>query len=753
MLAISVAPAAVCGPAGWALGVVACVSAGGQLSGAAGLRGQGLPWSGRLPSLVLGLAWRLRESASPRVGFPLSPGRSFALAFQSRGGASAASGDLRDERTRADAQAANLAVAVEAIQERMERALVGLGGATLLLVAAVGALVLRGGRSPAGRSAGERPPIPAPPGDELSELSQALGRVLQALRTREACLEALQALSVQVACHEAEPLCDRALGAVAERLGAKSGSIYLLAEGGRGLLRRASLASQQGAPSAREEAVADEAVRERASLIRSLAAEPPVPVPAEQVDPQAVLAIPLIAAEEPLGVLVLGGMGGLDAGAVSFAEAAAALLAVGLDAALGRARARELSRQLESQGEALRAQGQELAAGSEQLRRAHEVQRLGEAQNNRLLSLLARELKGLLAPARDGVEALARALPTGEQAPSALESVARQLAQLARLADDLLDLARIIQGQERLLRARHDVGHLLREAAEFCRPIFDRQQLALELRLPPQPCLAQVDPERLRRMATGLLLNAARNTQRGGWVAMSLAERRESGSLVLRVSDTGTGMAPSVMAAPFQPFAQADGAQASDGLGLTLAVVKGLVELHGGRISAASPGPGLGSSFTVELPVAAPEQAAEVPAPAGRRLLIIEDDRQVAESLRDSLELSGHSILLASNGLEGLEVLRHQELDGVLCDIGLPGIDGYEVAKAVRADRRLRDLYLVALTGYSSPEDQRRAIRAGFHAYIAKPPGIEEMQELLSHIPTRRTAEPDEQALAGAERG
>jgi len=229
---------------------------------------------------------------------------------------------------------------------------------------------------------------------------------------------------------------------------------------------------------------------------------------------------------------------------------------------------------------------------------------------------------------------------------------------------------------------------------------------------------------------------------------------------VVRVADTGVGMAPEMLARLFQPFVQADATldRSKGGLGLGLALVKGLVELHSGTISAHSPGLGQGAEFVLRLPLALEEGEADAPArchtpvPGGRRrVLIIEDNIDAAESLREAIEFSEHEVEVAYNGPSGIAKARARNPEVVFCDIGLPGMDGFDVARAFRADNALKGAYLVALSGYAQPEDVLRASEAGFDEHLAKPPSLKRLEQTLAHVPAvqiapeLRESEPDEQ--------
>jgi two-component system CheB/CheR fusion protein len=217
---------------------------------------------------------------------------------------------------------------------------------------------------------------------------------------------------------------------------------------------------------------------------------------------------------------------------------------------------------------------------------------------------------------------------------------------------------------------------------------------------------------------------------------------------VLRVGDTGIGIEPAMIPRLFQPFSQADTTlnRRLGGLGLGLALVKGLVERHGGTIDVASGGKGAGTEFVVRLPLAAAPARIEVApaaAPRPRRILVIEDNLDAAESLQLALELEGHEVFVAHDGPQGIERARQLTPEVVLCDIGLPDMDGYAVAKALRREHGLRDTFLVALTGYALPEDQRRAAEAGFDAHLTKPTTVEGVEKVMNGARPRRPAPGD----------
>ena len=249
------------------------------------------------------------------------------------------------------------------------------------------------------------------------------------------------------------------------------------------------------------------------------------------------------------------------------------------------------------------------------------------------------------------------------------------------------------------------------------------------------------DPTRIAQVIGNLLHNAAKFTQAGGRTRVSVAVDGEQAEL--RVADDGIGMGTSTLRTLFEPFMQADDslARSKGGLGLGLALVKALVELHGGTVAAGSAGPGRGSEFVVRLPLDRDSRAA-TPLPAAsaavrRRVLIVEDNLDAAHSLREILELSGHQVEVSGDAETALRAVAEFRPEVVLCDIGLPHADGYEFARRLRADERLKQVFLVAVTGYASQEDIDRAFAAGFERHLPKPPNPEEVTRLLAELPPR----------------
>jgi CheY-like chemotaxis protein len=311
----------------------------------------------------------------------------------------------------------------------------------------------------------------------------------------------------------------------------------------------------------------------------------------------------------------------------------------------------------------------------------------------------------------------------------------------------LLDVSRITRGKVVLQEEPVELETVVGLAVEASRPLIEDYQHRLTVTLPEHPVLLEVDPARMAQVLSNLLNNAAKYTDEGGAIAL-LAER-EGREVVIRVRDNGTGIAPELLPHIFDMFTQADQtlSRSRGGLGIGLTLVRSLVEMHHGRVTAHSRGPGLGSEFTVRLPVsvevpagppAAEPPAAEPPADAAishlprRRILVVDDNRSNANSLGVLLRALGQDVAMAYDGPAALELVRRRRPDLVLLDIGLPGMDGYEVARRCRQDADLRRIMLVAMTGYGKEEDRRRSQEAGFNAHLVKPVNLEDLQVLLT---------------------
>jgi PAS domain S-box-containing protein len=374
--------------------------------------------------------------------------------------------------------------------------------------------------------------------------------------------------------------------------------------------------------------------------------------------------------------------------------------------------------------------------------RAEQELREADQRKNDFLAVLSHELRNPLTPVRNSLYVLRNAPPGSAQAKQAEDVIDRQTNQLARLVDDLLDITRVSHNKIRLRLARLDLNEVARRALEDHRPLFAERGITVDQTLSTETLVIDGDDARLAQVIGNLLSNAAKFTPRGGTVTLRTVKQAARRRAQLWVIDTGAGLEPTVLRRLFQPFMQAEMTldRSEGGLGLGLALVKTLVELHGGEVCAHSEGLAKGTELVVELPLALATtvegMVAEVTnAPRPRRVLIIEDNVDAADSLRDALGFGGHLVEVAYDGPAGLKNAKEFQPEVVLCDIGLPGMDGYELARAFQSDESLKGVYLVALTGYALPDDLERAAKAGFKRHLAKPPSIEDLEEVLAGAP------------------
>jgi len=377
----------------------------------------------------------------------------------------------------------------------------------------------------------------------------------------------------------------------------------------------------------------------------------------------------------------------------------------------------------------------------EELRRRAEELVGADRRKDQFLAMLAHELRNPLAPIRNAVELMRQVETVDPTFQPAREMVERQVKHLARLVDDLLDVSRINQGSIRLRKEVVSLDTILQRAVEGTRPLIESRGHELSVQLPPQSVRLEADPTRLEQVISNLLNNAAKYTMPGGriWVAAS----REGDEAVIRVRDSGIGVPADVLERVFEPFVQSDGslARSDGGLGVGLTLVRSLVEMHEGRVTASSPGLGQGSEFVIRLPVRVPADAAlPAPEPAAAigtrplRVLVVEDNIDAAESLATLLRLWNHDVHVVHDGRTAIEEARLQQPEVVLLDIGLPGLDGYQVARRLRDELGLDHTLLVAMTGYGQPEDRRRSQEAGIHHHFVKPVEPAVLRSLLSGV-------------------
>jgi PAS domain S-box-containing protein len=365
-----------------------------------------------------------------------------------------------------------------------------------------------------------------------------------------------------------------------------------------------------------------------------------------------------------------------------------------------------------------------------------------DRRKDEFLAMLAHELRQPLAPIRNAVEVLQLAAGDAGTVRSASEILERQVRQMTRLVDDLLDMSRITQGKIELRKDRVELAPILEQAVEAVRDLYQAMKHELTVTLPRQPVHLQADPARLAQVVGNLLSNASKFTDRGGHVW--LAAERDGEEVVIRVRDAGIGIAAEQMPRIFEMFMQVDTSleRSRDGLGIGLTLVKRLVEMHGGTVEARSEGLGRGSEFRVRLPILPEEpktrgrEPDQVPARARRRrVLVVDDNEDGADSLAMLLRLGGHEAHTAHDGLAAVEAAQRLRPDVVLLDIGLPGLNGYEACRRIREQPWGRDLKLVAVTGWGQEEDRHRSREAGFDTHVVKPVDPDVLQTLLASLP------------------
>ncbi|HET9597695.1 MAG TPA: CheR family methyltransferase [Anaeromyxobacteraceae bacterium] len=374
----------------------------------------------------------------------------------------------------------------------------------------------------------------------------------------------------------------------------------------------------------------------------------------------------------------------------------------------------------------------------DELKRLEASLRDAAVKKDAFMALLGHELRNPLAPVGNALDLL-RQRSDPEHVMRAVDVIDRQVKHLTRLVDDLLDISRITRGKIQLRAERMDLAALVRSLLDDHRPLFAAAGIELQAEVPRVPLWMNGDPARLAQMVGNLLQNAKKFTDRGGSVTVAMAVTGDGRRATVRVRDTGIGMEPASIEQMFDAFSQADAtlARSRGGLGLGLALVKALAELHGGSVRGASEGLGRGAEFELTLPLAeAPGQALQEPAgAAGRRILLVDDNVDAVETLAELLRLEGYEVRVATDGAGALAEARRFAPEVVVCDIGLPGeLDGYGVARGVRGDPALAHTGLIAMTGYATEEDQRRSREAGFAVHLSKPARIDAVTRAIDAL-------------------
>jgi signal transduction histidine kinase len=426
----------------------------------------------------------------------------------------------------------------------------------------------------------------------------------------------------------------------------------------------------------------------------------------------------------------------------------------------------ERTRELEQFNATLQRANEQLARANRSLQkevseraRAEDALKEADRRKDEFLAMLAHELRNPLAPILNAVQLMRMDL-SAKQLSWSREVIERQLSYLTRLVDDLLDVSRITRGKISLAREPVEVATLIARALETVAPLIEERGHDLAVQAPAEPLLLYGDPLRLTQALGNVLGNAAKYTNRGGHIRLSVHHAGEA--VEFRVRDDGVGIPAERLPLIFNLFTQLDSRSdyAQSGLGIGLALVRRLMEMHGGTVTAASEGSGRGSEFTIRLPLlraeAVPARAADGAARAelapvvGRRILVADDNPDALASLAEVLKLQGHEVFSAANGTLALECAERYRPDVALLDIGMPLLDGYEVARRIRAQPWGAQVTLLALTGWGQEPDRRRSQSAGFDQHLVKPLDLARLNELLGRLPLRA---PPPATAAAAQRG
>jgi len=365
-----------------------------------------------------------------------------------------------------------------------------------------------------------------------------------------------------------------------------------------------------------------------------------------------------------------------------------------------------------------------------------------DRSKSEFLAILAHELRNPLAPIRNAVQILNRECALAPESQWALSAIERQVRQMARLIDDLVDVARITSNRFELRRERVDLASVLRLAIETSGTLLRAAGQEFTTVLPESPIYLDADPIRLAQAVSNLLNNAAKFTDRGGHIW--LVVERNGSDAEITVRDTGVGISRAMLPHVFEMFTQGEQAHSRTlgGLGIGLTLVKRVVEMHGGTVAADSAGQNMGSTFVIRLPTLVdssqrPQSKAEDPArmsPPSLRILVVDDNRDAADSLAMLLRTSGNDIRTAYDGAEAVQVANDFEPEVVLLDIGLPNMDGHEVAQRIRQEPWARRTCLIAVTGWSDEADRARSRAAGFDHHLVKPLDTSHLAQLLGSV-------------------
>ena len=392
----------------------------------------------------------------------------------------------------------------------------------------------------------------------------------------------------------------------------------------------------------------------------------------------------------------------------------------------------------------LERQRQQIAGQNQELKDYAAALKEADRRKDEFLAILAHELRNPLAPLKNGLRLLGESLDE-ERAATVRSMMDRQLVHLVRLIDDLLDVSRISQGRVELRRSPTDMRDIVGAAIELSKPALDAGQHHFTYLTAAGTLVVDADATRLAQVVSNLLNNASKYTPSGGEITLSLSRERDSA--MVEVSDNGVGVDPPMMPKIFELFTQVDPSaeNAKSGLGIGLALAKRLVQMHGGSISGKSEGAGRGSTFTVRVPLAPaattvscePEKGEPAEAASGLRVLVVDDNADVAQTLGWLLEAIGHEYEIVHDGRHALEAAKRFNPDAILLDIGLPGMDGYEVCRALRSDPRFARTAIIAQTGWGQDDDRAKTVEAGFDHHLVKPVGLDLLESVLANTVTK----------------
>ena len=393
-------------------------------------------------------------------------------------------------------------------------------------------------------------------------------------------------------------------------------------------------------------------------------------------------------------------------------------------------------------------QRQQIAIQRDELEAQAKALKDADRRKDEFLATLAHELRNPLAPLRHGLDILRRD-PNGQSAGEIRDMMDRQIVNLVRLIDDLLDISRVSQGKIELRKTTIPAGDIVRSAIEASRPLIDSARHTLSVDIPGEELWLDADPTRLSQVIANLLNNATKYTPPDGRIGVSV--RRLDGEVVIEVSDNGIGIPAEMRSEVFQLFTQVNDHldRAQGGLGIGLALVKQLVGLHGGTVEAKGHGEGTGSVFSIRLPLSprpettdsrAQSSTSQTPGDRALKVLVVDDNAELAFMLGLMLEEMGHEFQIAHDGPKALQAAQCYRPDVILLDIGLPGMDGYEVCRVFRKDEMLKNTLIIAQTGWGQNRDKALANQAGFDRHLTKPVAFEELEHLLAQVILPRTS-------------